>query len=288
MSRPYLTHLRLVTSAVSLDTRTLEREFPTLRVERTFAVGADDAVIDADEWRSATHFYAFDEHIERSRGSALTVRGERHVETVACEALTRYQRFVERRNGGSRAPMFEAALHAHRGLFADDKPLVKADFDHALDTWRWMLRLDKTAPITAQLAALFHDIERLESEADARVEHRAADYQAFKDAHAARGGAWAREVLRKAGVSEVIAERVSEIIAKHERRGHDPEVDLLNDADGLSFLSLNSAGYLDYFGPEQTRRKIAYTLERLGPLARPKMGLFRLRPDVRYLLQDAA
>ncbi|HEY4572453.1 MAG TPA: DUF4202 domain-containing protein, partial [Thermoanaerobaculia bacterium] len=55
---------------------------------------------------------------------------------------------------------------------------------------------------------------------------------------------------------------------------------LLNDADALSFLSLNSAGYLDYFGPEATRRKVAYTLRRLRPEGRQYLDGLRLRPAV--------
>ena len=52
-----------------------------------------------------------------------------------------------------------------------------------------------------QLAVLLHDIERLASEPDARVEHLAADYQAFKDAHARAGAQLARAVLLRAGVA---------------------------------------------------------------------------------------
>lgn len=283
-----LAHLRLVTSATSVDTTTLAREFPTLRIERAHAARADDVIIDADEWRAAESFRPFDEAIERSRGDAIIVRGGRGIENVACEVLTRYQRLLYRRNGSSRTRVFEAVLRAHVDLHDRSKPLVKADLDHALDTWQWMLRLDATAPLTAQLAALFHDIERLESEADARIEHDAPDYQTFKDAHAKRGGAWACEILRASGVTPTIAERVREIVENHERRREDSEIDLLNDADALSFLSLNSAGYLDYFGPEQTRRKLAYTIARLGEGARVKIGLLRLRPDVRFLFRDAA
>ena len=150
-----------------------------------------------------------------------------------------------------------------------------------------MLRLAPEASCAVQLAALFHDVERLESEADRRVEHHAPDYAAFKDAHASRGGERAREVLLAAGVDEVTASRVRTIVALHERRGHDPEIDLLNDADALSFFSLNSSGYADYFGPEQTKKKIAYTLARLSPSARRRLSAVKLRPDVAALVSGS-
>ena len=61
---------------------------------------------------------------------------------------------------------------------------------------------------------------------------------------------------------------------------------MLNDADALSFFSLNSSGYADYFGPEQTRKKVAYTWNRMGAHAREKLRGVRLRDDVRTLLKE--
>jgi hypothetical protein len=284
MTRPPITRVRLVTSASAVDTSTIAAEFPTIKIELGHAIRVDDAVIDADAWRTSKTFEPFDEAVARSRGDGLMVRGDRRVELVAVEALTRYQRFIERKNGSSRTPIFGTVLRAHRALHDVTKPLVEVDLDHTLDTWQWMLRIDATASITAQLAALLHDVERLESEPDVRIEHHAADYQAFEDAHASRGGAWAFELLQAAGVAPVIAERVREIVT---RRGRDPEIDLLNDADALSFMSLNSSAYLDHFGPEETRRKLVYTLGRMGDRARKKLAHVRLRPDVRALYQRA-
>lgn len=285
MTRPCIARVRLVTRASLVDTRTLAAEFPTIRIERAHAARVDDAVVDAEEWRAATGFGPFDDAVVGARGDALIVRGERHVELVACEVLTRYQRFIQRRNASSRPRMFDAVLRAHHALHDQSKPLVKADFDHAIDTWQWMLRVNPAASLPAQLAALFHDIERLESEADVRVEQHAPDYQAFKDAHASRGAERTFEILRVSGVDESVAARTAAIVALHERRGRDVEIDLLNDADALSFLSLNSSGYLDYFGREQTRRKLAYTVARMSDLARTKFALVRLRPSVRALLE---
>jgi hypothetical protein len=166
------------------------------------------------------------------------------------------------------------------------KPLVRADYNHALDVWQWTLRLEASASLAVQLAALFHDVERLASEADARVEHLAPDYQQFKDAHARAGAAIARRVLLEAGVSSSTIDRAGLLVAEHERPSSDPEVALLNDADALSFFSLNSSGYADYFGPEPTRKKIAYTWNRMRPAARAKLASVRLREDVRQMLEE--
>jgi hypothetical protein len=244
------------------------------------------------EWES--HFFNFyemdallDELAERSMGpfALLLMAREDRLVSFACEVLTRCQRLMDRRNAASRGGLFDRALAEHRAMHPLSKPLVRADYDHALDAWQWALRLDPEAGLAVQLAALFHDVERLVSEADRRIEQHAADYQAFKDDHALRGAWMAGEALARAGVDEATRQRVGRLIAEHERpaREGDPEAEeiaLLNDADALSFFSLNSAGYLDYYGPEQTRRKVAYTLRRLRPEARRHLAGIRLRSEV--------
>lgn len=288
MTRPCIASVRLVTSAPTLDTRSVASEFPTVKIERAHAARADDAIIDADEWRAARSFAAFDDAVAHARGDGLMIRGDRHVELVACEALTRYQRLVQRRNGSSRTQIFATVLRAHRAACDDGKPLLsKALFERALDTWQWTLRVDPAASLTAQLAALFHDVERLVGEVDAPPSCDAATDEGRAETPESRGGAWMFEVLQKARVEETIAHRVREIVTMHERRGRDAEIDLLSDAEALSFLSLGSGEYLDHLGPDQTRRKLAYTLGRMGDRARAMLSFVRLRPDVRTLLHRA-
>jgi hypothetical protein len=255
---------------------------PSTKIEAAVRPVAAGVIVDAQCWRHASAFVDVDREVERTGSNTISIRGDAFdLPRIAIEVMTRCQRFLDRRNDASSSPLWDDVRDAHRELHDCDKPLVRADLDHALDTWQWMLRLSPHASLAVQLAGLFHDIERLESEADRRVEHHAADYADFKARHARRGAERAYEVLRGSGVDEGTATRVRELVAVHERRGADPEVDLLNDADGLSFFSLNSPGYADYFGPEQTRRKVAYTLGRLGSRARSKLACIRLRDDVR-------
>jgi hypothetical protein len=135
---------------------------------------------------------------------------------------------------------------------------------------------------------LFHDIERLESDSDRRIEPLSLEYRAFKDAHARKGAELAARVLDEVGIDEVTCARVADIIASRPRPSNDADIDLLNDADALSFFSLNSAAYADYFGPDQTRRKIASALHRLSHAARERLSLVRLRWDVAHWLDEAA
>lgn len=169
---------------------------------------------------------------------------------------------------------------------------MRADYEHALDVWQWTLILQPDAGVAVQLAALFHDIERLASEAEVRVEHRALDYQEFKDNHARIGAAWTDEILCDLGLDPETRRAAVRLVGRHE---HPPEpgdsdgadLALLNDADALSFFSLNSPGYWDYYGPEQTRRKVAWTLARLRPESLPRLAGIRLRPEVARIVESA-
>jgi hypothetical protein len=229
-------------------------------------------------------FWAFDRHLDDlvACGEPLrVVTPAAGAAAIAREITTRGQRLAPRRNRWTAGAWFERVLDEHRALHDLEKPLVRADLDHALDAWQWSLRLDPEAPCEIQLAVLLHDIERLTSEPCARIEHLAADYQAFKDAHARAGARIARALLSCAGVPDELAGRASALIAVHERRGDGPAVRAINDADALSFFSLNSPGYLAYFGAEATTAKVAYTLARMSETARRELPALRMPRLVR-------
>jgi hypothetical protein len=288
-----------VQAAVPKGFETLCAEFPTVGVGEGSGAGCPFTSLSLQEWETPSfNFYRFDarmdELAEHAGGGpfALRITGEPgRLPGAALGVLTRCQRLVGRRNERSRGTLFDRVLAKHRALHDLEKPLVRADYAHALDVWQWTLRLAPMAGLSVQLAALFHDIERLISEADARVEHKAGDYQAFKDAHAQRGAEMADETLAKAGIDEPTRRRAGRLIAGHEHppeSGHPDAADLalLNDADALSFFSLNSPGYMDYFGPEATRRKVSYTLARLRPAARRCLRQVRLRSDVAAIVAE--
>jgi hypothetical protein len=274
----------------------LAKDFPA--VELRSRPGADEMpslLVPAAEWESNFfNFYDLDGRLDgiaeksAEHGGPFAVDilgGGEELPRKAREILTRCQRWMDRRNNASRGELFDRVLSRHRREHDLAKPLVRADYNHALDTWQWALRLDPGADLAIQLAALLHDVERLATEADARIEHRADDYQAFKDSHAALGAEMAGSLLEEAGVDAETRRWTARLIASHEHAAApgDPDagaIALLNDADALSFFSLNSVGYLDYFGPEATRRKVAYTLRRLRPEARRHLDGMRLRPVV--------
>lgn len=273
-------HLRLkLLGDDDVDLTELRREFPTISLESAAAIGPSDIVVDDRAWYGAFDLRSLDEKIETAGHCvSVGVRGY-DVAALACEIITRYQRYLDRRNDASSDASFDAILASH-ATFYDGTPL---ELDHAFDTWQWVLRLDPRASRAVQLAALFHDVERLEAADRQRLEHRVPDGQGT----ASTGSERLTELLVRAGVLETDARRVREIVHAPERRV-DAEVALLDDADALSFMSLCSAQYCDYFGVAQTRRKVAYMLSRLGPCARERLERVRLRPDVERLLREVA
>lgn len=207
----------------------------------------------------------------------------------AFEVLTRYQRYFPRRNEASATPEFDRVVQCHEKLHDLSKPLVSADYDHALDVWQWVLRLEPDASVALQIAALFHDIERLESEAEQRIEQHAPDYQAFKDAHARGGAAFTSALLKRIELDPGVIRRVARLIELHERPQvgqREVEASVLADADALSFFTLNSPGFVDYYGTNHATSKVAYSLGRMTPGARRMLGRVKLRADVRALLDQ--
>ena len=133
-------------------------------------------------------------------------------------------------------------------------PCLRHDGATVWDTLAIAAYLNEIKPdagLVPQLAALFHDADRLASDPQERIEHRA--HRALDDAQAKEGGERAASVLRGAGVADEDALRVRDLVAG--RLQGEPDAALLDDADGLSFLSLLSPRYADYFGLAQTRRK---------------------------------
>jgi hypothetical protein len=271
---------------------TIASEFPSIFVNYQPMHELDGAPhLNASEWdRPDFDAFAFDWRIDELSAEPFTLRiieDEGSRTHFPLEVLNRCQRLIDRRNKHSQGKIFDRVLRRHRELHDLGKPLVHADYNHALDAWQWVLRLDANATAPLQYAALFHDVERLVSEPDSRHEHLAADYQTFKDEHAREGGAMTARILAECGVPEPLRARAAQLVSEHERQSDDADLALLNDADALSFFSLNSSGYADYFGAEQTKKKVEYTWNRLRPQSRAKLAHVHLRPDVRAMMPAA-
>jgi hypothetical protein len=211
---------------------------------------------------------------------AVAVHGE--PASAAAGVDVHLQRWSGRRNGAVPGEELSRLLARLRDLHPADKPLVRADYRHALDVWQWVLRLEPEAGAAVQIAALFHDVERVFTEAEVRSEQTVAAYDDYKARHAARSAAITKRLLAEEGCATALRARAAELIAAHDQPGRvdDAEGALLEDADALSFFSLNSSGYLRYYGAEQARRKVEWTLARLSGRGRDALTRLRLLPTL--------
>jgi len=241
------------------------------------------------EWQSdAFPFRDFDRLAETlaadAPGGAFEIRlsGEtRRLAPAARQVVTRCQRLAGRRNAASGCELFERVLASHRRLHDRTRPPAAAVHAHALDTWQWLLRLDPEAGLAPQLAALFHDVDRLAAEAGSPpcAEDRA------------RRGVWiADDLLAELDLDLAVRVRVHRLIAGRRRPpgAADPfaaEIALLEEADALSFFSFESAAYFDDLGAEQTARQVARALARLRPASRAWLRGLRLCTAVARLLE---
>jgi hypothetical protein len=235
------------------------------------------------EWQSDSFpFRDFDRFAETlaadAPGGAFEIRlsGEaRRLTAAARQVVTRCQRLAARRNAASTCDLFERALAGHRRLHDRTRPAAAAVCAHALDTWQWLLRLDPEAALAPQLAALFHDVERLAAAAGTP----------------GGAGAWVTdELLAELDVDLAVRVGVHRLMGGRRPASNaaDPfaaEIALLDDADALSFFSFESAAYLDDFGAEPAARQVAHAMARLRPASRSLLRGLRLRTTVAHLLE---
>lgn len=112
--------------------------------------------------------------------------------------------------------------------------------DHLARTREWVLVLEPDAGEALQIAAVIHDIERAFPADEDPYDPDAAPGSGGYDAwHQQRSADIARRWLREQGASEELVEDVGALIAVHEWGGS-PQADILQAADSLSFLEIQT------------------------------------------------
>lgn len=202
-------------------------------------------------------------------------------ELLALQVLTRYQHRLGRRNARSRCSLFDQVLRRHAHLHDLAERFVRADFIHGLDTWQWLLRLDPTAGLAVQMAALFHDVERPIVEPFSRSEPAGPSYQLLKDAHARASARLARMWLASLDIEPHLLRNVERLIEGHERPcSDDEEQALLNQADALSFISRG----IDVYPPRLLSWRLRRAAGQLRADGWARLSMIRSTPQVRRAL----
>ncbi|HEX8703698.1 MAG TPA: hypothetical protein VF815_32980 [Myxococcaceae bacterium] len=237
-------------------------QFPSVTVQPLAAgVGAQVLRLDVEEWlRSGFEPSSWDARVYSVAGAerlALHLVGAqgKDLARAAREILTRYQGLIARRNTACAGPVFDCLLERHRTLHDMNQAHGRAHYQHSLDTWQWVLRLEPEADLAVQVAALFHEVEG----------------PLFEGSSPARSADMARELLAELGVELGTRERVCRLLTHDERTSEEAERALLDKADNLSFFSLHTSDFIRFFGSEHARRHGTARLGQLHltPRARP-------------------
>ncbi|MFW9997813.1 MAG: DUF4202 family protein [Candidatus Odinarchaeota archaeon] len=139
--------------------------------------------------------------------------------------------------------------------------VIEEDYGHALSTVEVVKRLSSNPPDALLVAALSHDIERsLPGEKVKREDF--ADYDQFKEAHAANSAIIVKDILAKHDLPPAFINKVGDLIEAHEFGGNQDE-DLLCTADTLSFFTHNLPYYLKRNGVAKTAELVKWKLNRI-------------------------
>lgn len=137
---------------------------------------------------------------------------------------------------------------------------VPEDPSHAENVLHWLLVLDPDANEVLQLAAYGHDIER--ALPDRYTVKDFETYEDYKNAHAKRGGELITKMLLDAGYSQNDAKRAGGLVTEAEFSSDDSQVQLICDADTISFFDNNLAFYRKRYESDVVRKKVNFMYSR--------------------------
>ncbi len=141
------------------------------------------------------------------------------------------------------------------------KSPVSEDPIHSKNTLEWLLKLKPDADDNLKIAALGHDIERAIEERKVRREEY-KNYDEFKEAHASNSAKILVEIVKDCNMSKKLADDIFYLVGHHETGGT-RRVDILRDADSISFFHVNLPYYYMRNGAEETKRRCLWGYRKL-------------------------
>ena len=139
---------------------------------------------------------------------------------------------------------------------------VPEDLIHSRNTLKWLLRLDPDADEALKIAALGHDVERaIQGRKVKREDFK--NYDEFKNAHASNSAKVMTEIMKECSISKRLADDIFSLVRCHET-GNTKRIDILRDADSISFFDVNLPHYFIRNSPEETKRRCLWGYKRLS------------------------
>jgi len=139
---------------------------------------------------------------------------------------------------------------------------VPEDPIHSKNTLEWLLKLMPDADESLKIAALGHDIERaIEKRKVRRQDYK--DYDAFKDAHALNSANVLAEIMQVCDIDKKMIDEVFFLVRHHEVGGTG-RVDILKEADSISYFDINLPLYFVRNNLKETKRRCLWGYKRLS------------------------
>ncbi len=138
---------------------------------------------------------------------------------------------------------------------------VSEDPIHSKNTLEWLLKLKSDADEALKIAALGHDIERAIEERKVRRKDYKS-YDKFKDAHALNSAKIMVEIMKECNINEEFTDDVFFLVRYHEVGG-DRRVDVLKNADRISFFHVNVPYYFVRNSVEETKKRCLWGYKNL-------------------------
>ena len=139
---------------------------------------------------------------------------------------------------------------------------IPEDLPHSRNTLEWLLKLEPDADIDLQIAALGHDIDRaIEERKIRRLDYD--NYDDFKQAHANNSAVILTEIMKNCNAPQKLIDDVVHLVEHHET-GYDHRVDILKNADSLSFFQINLPYYFSRNDVNETKGRFLWGYRRLS------------------------
>ena len=142
------------------------------------------------------------------------------------------------------------------------KSLVPEDPFHSKNTLKWLLKLKPDADEALKIAALGQDIERAIEERKVKRDNYKS-YNQFKDAHALNSAKIMVEIMKDCKINQELIENVYFLVRNHETGG-DSRVNVLRDADTISFFDVNLPYYFERNSLEETKKRWLWGYNKLS------------------------
>lgn len=161
---------------------------------------------------------------------------------------------------------------------------VEGEKKHAITVLGWVEKLKPNPSVALQIAALFHDVDRLITPGEGggfKGDRNSKEYLVHKKAHAKRSAVYAYKMLKEFNLEEKDIGRTVFLIEHHDdtleeiERYKDRDLEILVTADSFSWFSTTGVNLLKAEGVERTKDKLRFILSKT-----PKFAL-KLLPQVK-------